>query len=88
MSKITFHGEGAGLGKVQNNGDANSANNYVLTCGCGLELGPLGGYRQDTEGRRCMACPRCNMVTVTDKDAKILKFIPMKDILEAQKRTA
>jgi hypothetical protein len=85
MSKIDFHGEGAGLGRIEKSGDANSAANYMLTCGCGLQLGPIGGYRPDAEGRRCIACPQCEMVTVTDKNAQILKFVAMKDIVEAQK---
>ncbi len=84
MSKVAFHGVGAGLGRVEKSGDHGSVTDYVLTCGCGLELGPLGGYRPDTEWRRCLCCPRCEMVTVTDKDAKVIKFVPMKDIVAAQ----
>lgn len=88
MSKVAFHGKGAGLGRVERSGDANSATDYVLTCGCGLELGPLGSYRQDTEGRRCVVCPRCEMVTVTDERGQILKFVPLKTVVEAQAKAA
>ncbi len=85
MSKVAFHGEGAGLGRVEKGGDANSAANYMLTCGCGLELGPVGGYRVNPEGFRSVCCPRCEMVTILDKDAKIMKFLPMKDLVAMQK---
>ena len=86
MSKITFHGDGAGLGKVTRTGDQNNAANYVLTCGCGLELGPIGGHRADALGRRCVGCPRCQMATVLDKDGQVLNFVPISAILEMQKK--
>lgn len=88
MSKIAFHGEGAGLGRIEKGGDANSPANYVLTCGCGLELGPIGGNRADDMGRRCIGCPRCQMATVVDKNGQILNFVPISAILEMQKKAA
>jgi hypothetical protein len=88
MSKIAYHGEGAGLGRVERGGDRNSAANYVLTCACGLELGPLGGHRQDDEGRRAIGCPRCLMATIVDKNGQILKHLPISVILEMQKKAA
>lgn len=83
MSKIVFHGEGAGLGRVQKNGDANSLSNYVIECGCGTTL-VLGGNRPDAEGRLCVGCPKCEMATVVSKDAQVLAVVPIAAIRKMQ----
>ncbi len=87
MSRVDYHGTGAGLGRIDKTGDANSATDYMLTCGCGLALGPLGGYRANAEGQRSVCCPRCEMVTILDKSAQVIRFLPMRLIVEAQTNT-
>jgi len=87
MSKLDFRGIGAGLGKKLG-GDAHDITSYILTCGCGLELGPLGGHRTDEEGRRCVGCPQCQMATVLDKNGQVIKFVPISSILELQQKAA
>ncbi len=83
MSKIVFHGEGAGLGRVEKGGDANSISNYMIECACGTHL-VLGGCRADDEGRRCVGCPKCEMATVVDKHGQILKVLPIIEIRKMQ----
>lgn len=88
MSKLAFHGEGSGLGRVQKNGDANSVQNYVLTCKCDAVLGPLGRFFPDGEGRRCAACPQCLSATVVDKHGIILMVTAIANVLTAAAKVA
>jgi hypothetical protein len=88
MSKVAFHGQLAGMqSKATKSGNSNSLTDYVLTCGCGTDLGPVARFLPDSEGRRCAACPKCNMATVLDKNAVVLKFLPVAEILAAVAKT-
>jgi hypothetical protein len=85
-ARIEFHGEGAGLGRVETGGDASSRANYVVFCKCDLQLGPLGKFRVDDLGRSSICCPRCQSVLIIDENAKILSVQPLKAVLAAIKR--
>lgn len=81
MSRITYEGEGAGLGKKLTNGDRNSPHNYMLTCTCETILGPLGRFAPNTEGCRSALCPKCELVTIVDGRGQILKVVHVSLVL-------
>jgi hypothetical protein len=87
MSKVVFHGEGAGLGRVEKGGDTNDVANYCVECSCGMTL-VLGGNRRDAEGRICVGCPRCEMATVVDRSGQVLKVLPIAEFRAMQVRDA
>ena len=76
MSVVRFEGEGAGLGKTQNNGDASSPYNYTVTCKCGTFLGVLGGFRANAEGKRSLFCPKCLHATVVGETGQVEGYFP------------
>lgn len=78
MSKVDFKGQSAGLAGEARGGDANSAFDYVVTCGCGVNLGVLGAFSKNAEGRRTIYCSRCKHVTVM-KEAQVERYISVKD---------
>lgn len=78
MSKVDFKGQNAGLAEAVRGGDANSAFDYVVTCGCGASLGVLGAFSKNAEGRRTIYCARCKHVTVM-KNAQVERYIDVKD---------
>lgn len=80
-ARIEFHGEGAGLGRVEMGGDASSRNNYVLFCQCNIQLGPLGKFRVDILGRSSVCCPRCESVIIVDVNAQIISIQPLSTVL-------
>jgi len=82
MSKLDFKGEGAGLGKELRNGDRSNPFNYVITCGCGTELGPLGRFRANGEGVRTPYCPVCRHVTIVKADGQIANYVPATTLLQ------
>jgi len=71
MSRVTFAGEGAGLGKVQKNGDRSSPYNYDLTCQCGAFLGVLGQFRPNASGDRSALCSKCAHLTVVSATGQV-----------------
>lgn len=81
MSRITYEGEGAGLGKKLTNGDRNSAFNYMLTCTCEAVLGPLGRFAPNARGERSALCTKCELVTIVDGQGQILKVVHVSVVL-------
>lgn len=73
MSKLVYVGNKAGLltAGTDKAGDMNSPADYVLSCGCGVELGPLVRFSPNAEGHRSCFCPRCKHVTIVKKDGAI-----------------
>lgn len=69
MSHLRFDGAGAGLGK-QLGGNANSHYDYTLICTCKTELGVLGLFTPNKAGERSAFCPRCEHVTIVDKNGQ------------------
>jgi hypothetical protein len=81
MSRITYEGEGAGLGKKLANGDRNSPHNYMLTCTCEAILGPLGRFAPNKSGERSALCPKCQHVTIINGQGQILKVVHVSCVL-------
>jgi len=82
-ARVEYHGEGAGLGRIEKGGDTSSRYNYVVFCQCNLQLGPLGGFKQDKLGRSSLCCPRCQQVLIIDDKAQILSIQPLAKVLES-----
>jgi hypothetical protein len=80
-ARVEFHGEGAGLGRVERGGDASSPFNYMVFCQCNLELGSLGAFKANEAGQRSVYCPQCQNVVIIDDKAQILAVRPLADVL-------
>lgn len=86
-ARVEYHGQGAGLGRIERGGDTSSPYNYVLFCQCNAQLGPLGAWKADKLGRRAIACPYCQHAIIVGAEAQILKVCPVSEILAMQKAT-
>jgi hypothetical protein len=80
---LRFDGFLAGLFGKTGSGDRSDPANYSLFCpGCGAVLGVLARWRPWPDGTRAVRCTMihdgrtCDLVTILDKDARILVTTP------------
>lgn len=78
--KVEFKGQNAGLRHEGRGGDANSAFDYFITCGCGAPLGVLGAFSENADGRRTIYCAGCEHVCIM-RGSQPEKYVSAKDPL-------